>query len=213
MSHFVTYVLAPNDTTDLEAYVAEMLAPYDENMRVEPYKERCWCVGREIKAMDLAYTYWNLTAEDYRLKIYDLKDMVRDDIEIYTAGANANLIEWTAKMLKAAHPDKDKADPACEDCGGTGETECTYNPKSQWDWWTIGGRWADRGETLTISEALSSDDKAFAVVTPEGAWLEKGNMGWWGMVSDEKSDWYKTYFQTLYQYRDTHKIIVVDCHI
>jgi len=74
-----------------------------------------------------------------------------------------------AQALLAEHPDKDKPDPACgfyalpedgerpdwwpEDakegdrfddgsgCGGTGRRMSTYNPKSKWDWWAIGGRW------------------------------------------------------------------------
>lgn len=64
-----------------------------------------------------------------------------------------------------SHPDKNKPDPTCgfysgersdwwpEDaqvgdrfddgsgCGGTGRVMSTYNPKSRWDWYSIGGRW------------------------------------------------------------------------
>lgn len=47
-----------------------------------------------------------------------------------------------------------KPDPACEDCKGTGRRETTYNPKSKWDYWLIGGRWqgAMRAKKLTEEE-------------------------------------------------------------
>ena len=31
--------------------------------------------------------------------------------------------------------------PDCEDCEGSGTSVTTYNPKSKWDWYVVGGRW------------------------------------------------------------------------
>lgn len=45
-----------------------------------------------------------------------------------------------AKLL-AEHPDKDKPKAKCDECKGNGEKTSTYNPKSKWDWYCIGGRW------------------------------------------------------------------------
>ncbi|HCX24524.1 MAG TPA: hypothetical protein DHN29_21575 [Cytophagales bacterium] len=39
------------------------------------------------------------------------------------------------------HPMKDTAEGGCEECNSTGQEETTYNPKSKWDWYAIGGRW------------------------------------------------------------------------
>ena len=71
----------------------------------------------------------------------------------------------TEKEVFESHPMRGKPDPHCgfyrgprqewwskdakpgdrfEDgsgCGGTGKVTSTYNPKSKWDWWRIGGRW------------------------------------------------------------------------
>jgi len=54
MSHFITAVLLPStlDSTDeraVEAYLAEVLAPYDENKQVDPYARPCYCVGHAAK--------------------------------------------------------------------------------------------------------------------------------------------------------------------
>lgn len=35
-----------------------------------------------------------------------------------------------------------RPDPECSSCGGRGSYPSQYNPKSQWDWWVIGGRWS-----------------------------------------------------------------------
>jgi len=34
------------------------------------------------------------------------------------------------------------AEPGCDECHGTGTVMSTCNPKSKWDWWVVGGRWA-----------------------------------------------------------------------
>lgn len=53
MSHFVALVLTKTGT---EEEVSELLAPYDENTRVEEYEKKCWCVGGDARneASDMA---------------------------------------------------------------------------------------------------------------------------------------------------------------
>jgi hypothetical protein len=96
------------------------------------------------------------------------------------------------------------------------ELETDANPESKWDWWRIGGRYdgmifsAEECESRTTdngfnwgnehkelhrnSRAVSALEKhfhCFAIVTPDGEWHERGDMGWWGIVQDEKAgeDW------------------------
>jgi hypothetical protein len=54
----------------------------------------------------------------------------------------------------------------------------------------------------------------FAVLH-DGNWIEKGDMGWWGCVSDEKkpSEWREVYMKAIDQIPDDHTLVVVDCHI
>ena len=51
---------------------------------------------------------------------------------------------WTDPGLISHRPAHVKlGDPYTDGggCQGTGVVTTTYNPRSQWDWWTIGGRW------------------------------------------------------------------------
>ncbi len=187
MSHFVTLVLVPKDSLDVKGAVESLLAPYDEEITVAPYETDCYCIGgiarhagvqaadREVGDMnDLRTRYWNLPEEG------------RPTWEAWTAA-------WTAAAdrTEKAHPLYQKPDPQCEDCQGSGKRMTTYNPDSQWDWWTIGGRWdgwLSRSNRLKAKTAAAKGKVPFAIVTPDGAWHEKASMGWWGMVSNKKDD-------------------------
>lgn len=120
------------------------------------------------------------------------------------------------------HPMFNKANPDCSECNGTGVRTTTYNPDSKWDWYEIGGRWndfLDLGSNIigipTIIEAFKKQDKGvYAIVTPDGAWHEKGEMGWWGISSNENENWNKDMFDVLEEYNSDEYIgIIVDCHI
>ncbi len=207
------------------------------------------------------------------------------------------------------HPLKDKPDPTCgfyageyweeqvrlgeleseklgtryEDgsgCGGTGKYMTTYNPKSKWDWWVIGGRWQgmldsdydpikdprnyetcdlcngtgqrtewppdtdqawidkcggcngckgkgkrlkwtlephDYGNVAPVHALFHNGDGnpwfvPFAIVTPDGTWNEKGKMGWWGMVRDQRDDWKQQAAAILAQHKNCVAVLC-DLHI
>ena len=125
----------------------------------------------------------------------------------------------------------------CENCNGTGEYETTYNPKSKWDWYRVGGRWdgvvqskereskdggfnfGDEHKQLkynfaTVQEVFDNEVSFFAVVTPDGEWHEEGKMGWFAIVTDEKDCdlWEKQKIDILTKYQD-HHCVGLDCHI
>jgi hypothetical protein len=54
----------------------------------------------------------------------------------------------------------------------------------------------------------------FAVLTPDKGWFERGEMGWWGIVSNEKpkDEWAKQSREIMSHYPD-HILILVDVHI
>jgi hypothetical protein len=60
MSHYCTLVLAPAGTTidTAEATVADMLAPYDENLEVEDHEDECPCLGEiaELAGVEAEYS-------------------------------------------------------------------------------------------------------------------------------------------------------------
>lgn len=52
----------------------------------------------------------------------------------------------------------------------------------------------------------------FAVLDDAG-WHEKGSMGWFAMVSDEKADWNQIYLDKINTIPDNDYLVLVDCHI
>ena len=148
----------------------------------------------------------------------------------------------TQRDYEEYHPLYGKPNPDCEECDGTGIETVTYNPDSKWDWYRVGGRWdgaltenrqeSDNGfnfgeqhETL-INNRLPLDQLLtrhtetgelftfFALLTPEGEWMEKGSMGWFAMVTDEakKEDW-QAISLTVYEHYTDYDIVLLDAHI
>lgn len=113
MSHYTVAVI-----TDKLNKIGEMLAPYSENMEVEPYvdetkeaiinsaKERKERVlqrkekGEELDKYDIEYLNANTDEELYKLQIYEDESYDKN-----------------------------------------GNHLTTYNPNSKWDWYEIGSRW------------------------------------------------------------------------
>lgn len=113
MRHYTVAVI-----TDKLNKIGEMLAPYSENMEVEPYvdetkeaiinsaKERKERVlqrkekGEELDKYDIEYLNANTDEELYKLQIYEDESYDKN-----------------------------------------GNHLTTYNPNSKWDWYEIGGRW------------------------------------------------------------------------
>lgn len=65
-----------------------------------------------------------------------------------------------------------------------------------------------------IASAEKNSFATFAVLK-DGKWSEKGDMGWWGCVRDEKEPdaWHKEFSGILDEIRDDQWLTVVDCHI
>lgn len=274
MSHFSTFVIKPDNIDESpEEYLQRILEPYNENVEVEPYDRECYCIGMDAKIETTKKAEEQLESWDsYRQRYWKIPDGDRPSWEEFTK----EMRELSDKLEKE-HPMYRKPRADCEECHGTGIYKSTYNPKSKWDWYQVGGRWSGflteydpesnpknkqvcflcggtgmrtddlgnkfretnpeykcngcngtgiqtkwptqfapyEGDILPI--LLVKDDKIpFAIVTPEGEWIEHGDMGWWGIVTDEKdADTWKSEARTiLNKYMDeNHSIIVVDCHI
>jgi len=52
----------------------------------------------------------------------------------------------------------------------------------------------------------------FALIK-DGQWYERGNMGWWGCVTDEKDDWDEKFMDLFEELDDEEWLAIVDCHI
>jgi hypothetical protein len=95
----------------------------------------------------------------------------------------------------------------------------TSNPDAKWDWNIIGGRWTGHwhpDDKMNITEYNAVKDTAgcpFAIVTPDGAWHERGEILWFGGARDEMSgnEWEEEVDKLIQQHPHT-TIVVVDCH-
>lgn len=210
MSHFVVYAIVKPDE-DIESQVAELLAPFDEGIDVPEYEKPCYCIGWEAK----------LRAGKQLEKELGSWDDAREKFHLLPASEQTET-NWQENVYKprkahedailATYTDKDSPNPTCEECHGSGIEKSTYNPRSKWDWYQIGGRWSDR---LPSNKSLVQDlaEPPYAYVTREG-WFERGKMGWFGMSSNEVSpeEWQRQ-FECIKKAYVNYLAITVDCHI
>lgn len=124
-----------------------------------------------------------------------------------------------------------------KDKNGKWSIYSTYNPKSKWDWYSLGGRWSGliklkkgvKGKMGTpgihenktgIDQAKKGDItnldkiKTFAILK-DGKWHEKGEMGYWAIVHKEKTDakWNSEVKKLIKSIPDDTLISIYDCHI
>jgi len=223
MSHFTVYVIVPKKTKPNESYLEKVLAPFDEQLEVPQYDRKCHCIGHKLGAsvMQIAEKKFG-PFHKIRDAYHALPEAQQTDKKWkamsgkFIAFVNAE----EARLLPKAKPDK-----KCESCKGKGTYKSEYNPKSKWDWWVVGGRWNGhiKGKASTVASIANNLEKAgkikaknfpFALVTPEGEWVEQGSMGWFAMVANEKSQksWTKICQTIFKKYKDCD-VIGIDCHI
>ena len=211
MSHFCVYVFHDENTT-----VDELLAPYDENIEFAPYV---------LYTKEQAIAKVRSEIEAFRNGIY--KEYLEDPVKYKENwGHNKNHIDY----LENEFPKKlNWTDEECyediakwrRDAGlvaEDGSILSTYNPKAKWDWYQVGGRWSGGipGNEVKMSEVnIDKIDPPYAFVTTDGEWVERGEMGWFGISSNEmnEDEWdakFREYLKTL----DKDIILtLVDCHI
>lgn len=281
MSHFSVAVFVDDNTT-----VHELLAPYDENLVVPRYvlytKEELIKKGRaEIeKFKNGPYARYLEDPEKYE------KECENESHILYLKNEFPKKLLWTDEEVyqdQIHFYDKKVIGP-------DGEVYSTYNPKSKWDWYVVGGRWQgsllikktnrsisnsdiripgigrtykeaaflapkgylwvdaarvrdiqwDKMKELMISEAEKNWDKikalppifkekemtkedyiknrsifaTYAVITPDGEWHQKGDMGWWGISTNEDEAWDEKYRERFIDTANPDWVLyIVDCHI
>lgn len=216
MSHSTVLVLFPSKPDDVEAAVTRALAPFDKNIEVPEYTKPCYCIGSAARdAARKAAIDAHGNPDDIWSAFWRLHDAQTEDSEAIDAAwkiAIGPFAEARDAAL-AAHPEKDSPEHDCDACSGTGQRPMTYNPKSKWDWYVIGGRW----EGLIPDDAcnvavIPPGVRTFAVLEPDGTWNEQGKMDWFGMVADEKDDWDAQFDALITKHREAFAVLV-DVHI
>lgn len=242
MSHFTVLVVVDGATTKdkLDHAVSGLLAKYDENRDVPRYrkhtKQEAIALTRKEIADRKEYSYdkWQSDPVEYESKVSNpnhLAYLRGDDPERSFLKEYETIMGSDEGAWKEAIKWEDDYDEE--------GIYSTYNPDSKWDWWSIGGRWSgavlnakpqpketdffgkewtpyDGGVNVVRKGDLVDFRGTFAHVTKDGEWLEKGQMGWWGIVTEEKhseEDWDEAQRELLKFVDDNDWLVVVDCHI
>ena len=262
MSHYTVAVISRTGT---EEEVESLLAPFDENIEVEPHihrtKEQIIEDGREY----------------HEEALKQIQDFEKDKlIDILTKSS----YQWYRDII-IAQTDEDfyNIEVYKDMLGEDGNEYSTYNPESRWDWWQIGGRWncslrdynGEYHNTLKIADwdynYINSENitdcsrlweiavegaepteeekkdyilwykpeyyiekygnksnyiksiltfSTYALLTPDGEWLEPGKMGWWGVSRAELVDqglWERDFTSLIDTFDKDMYVTIVDCHI
>ena len=95
----------------------------------------------------------------------------------------------------------------CNGCQGTGK-QLKWNNE-----WNI----PEEGNIMDLEGLIAQEYIPFALVLPDGNWVERGSMGWWAIVTNEqKRDDWKENVLNLYKEcakQGEYKGVLVDCHV
>lgn len=210
MSHFSVLVIGENPE--------EQLAPFDENIKLPRY---------------VAYTKSQLIEkarkelEEYKNSIY--AEFLADKEKYKRENDNLQHIEYLEKIFpeKLMQSDEELYQREIifynpKDVGKEGELYSIYNPKSKWDWYSLGGRWnglitLQNGETVNQAkkkEIANLDTLIPFAILKNGEWFEKGEMVWFGFVNNEKEEeqWVLEVKKLLLDLPEDTLISIYDCH-
>lgn len=226
MSHFTVMILGENPE--------EQLKPFDENLETERYvkytKEQIIENGKK----DIERYKNGIYAEYLKDPVAYAEKYTKNDKHLnYVANEFPLMLEWSEEQIYQ-HEIR-WYEP--HEIGSSGEVYSECNPNSKWDWYVLGGRWSGliklkdgtsgkmgrsgtMGNEVGIDQAKKGDIANFdELVTfaliKDGKWFERGEMGWWGFVADEKEEdaWDNEFKKLIKDLPDDTLISIYDCHI
>lgn len=186
MSHSTVLVVLPPSEESLDARIAAALAPFDENVRVDRYiqtdraghiaefreSQERWRENRAEYLADPDGYGRSRSHIDYLLSGKPIPGKVPADKTFADEWTDGEIWAWLLKVNdhKLREYGEPKFDP-------DGNTWSTYNPRSKWDWWRLGGRWPNslvlaegahgqNGEPSWVFELASAEDAAAALPRP-----------------------------------------------
>ena len=215
MSHSTTLVVLTNAAVNehgIDEALALALEPFDENKDTPQYVKQT-----KAEAIKAQREHFEAVRDRGNYAEY-LKDPAK-----YLDGCKHNpghvkyISEEFPKILEKLDDEEFlyKEATEFETLDEAGNIISTYNPKSKWDWYTVGGRWKGSvmnwtdivehpaevitptwtreawteqvgGSDVVQKKDLQQFGGTFAFLGADGEWHERGRMGWWGMVADEQ---------------------------
>lgn len=236
-------IIPPNLTpAAIEDHIEDKMAAYSEALEVPEYDHECYCLGndatKEIRAqVEEKFGNFNEIRDRYWKQVREEK-LSRESQNALWTKLTSDYIEMNDHLRKT-HPGMKAPEADCEECKGTGLYKSTSNPNGNWDWYVVGGRWdgtikdnyqsSEKGynwgpqhhtlenNSLPVKDALENwnpdNHVGYAMLTPDGKWVAKGDMGWFGMSNDkvEQSDW-NDQVKAFYADHQDHLLVALDCH-
>lgn len=213
MSHFVGLCFGENWENDIEKF--------DESLQVEGYiaytKEDAIQAAIARHAENYDWAVKTLDKDDISTRTYDhCTELVKKGPTLTPQEA------W--EIVKGWGYERDENDNLISH----------YNPDSRWDWYSIGGRWSgylplkdrdEEGNPIETNAAyfdeidweylLKEKFTPFCYIDLDGDWHEKGEMGWFACVTNEKGkDCWDEEFKDFIESLDCNCLVtVVDFHI
>ncbi len=183
MSHFTVLVVGKDYEKQLE--------PFNEGLEMEPYVE--YTKEQLIqKEKDDVKRYAETTYAEY------LKDPDKYRLDCVNPGHMEYIEKEFPKKLNWTDEEFYKEGVRlydAENIGENGEVYSSYNPKSKWDWYKLGGRWAGFFKAKEGAKAIVGEPGVFDNPISEG-WVDqirKGDIDWVGMrvamLDEAKADW------------------------
>lgn len=226
MSHFAVAVFHRQDQS-----VEELLAPYDEGMKVAPY-----IVFTRAEAIDYAREHYDMeertNEECWQMMAEDA--LTDEDGNIYSTYNRDSQWDWwviggrfSGMLLK---------DGERVDSGRVGDLEFFFDEKAYeaglrfWDA-AIDHKTAKEGERFSAYKEKAyrtfyvdretyatflAHFSTFAVITPDGIWHSMSKSGRWGtpVAPEELQEWEDSYQRRFLDTADPEwYVTVVDCHI
>lgn len=218
MSHFTVAVLHREDQD-----VDELLAPYDESIEVAPYvkytrqqaidRVHSW-KGHEDMPDDEAYQY---LAEDYET------DEDGNLLTTYNPNSKWDWYEiggrWDGELRLKNGESSNEARISEIDFSPNDEDyeEAIKDWENEFNGWYNMDHLKQMYGTAEVYAKTVSAFSTYAVVTPDGVWHQKAEMGWFGMdnaTPEDSKNWPLNYYDRFIKNADPNLIMtIVDCHI
>lgn len=184
MSHALVVVMAGS-----QQQAESLLAPYNEQITVNPYKRPCFCINRiaEQKTTEYSEKLLGTPADAWRTLVANHPNMTQQELEQLWATTILPDRRKAEHDFFIHHPAHGQPDPSCPECHGTGIQEVTLNPIGKYDWYIQDSGWADWLLPLEPSQVgMTKDDATYSlpdsILTPSRGW-HNSSKTWWGYES------------------------------
>lgn len=197
----------PNPLKDT-SWLDEALAPFNEELDVEPYKERVALPDGWQRTMANSERFRQLMDSGVERRAAWAQVWGEKNEDAYVpwqfSGAIRDGIDPSNLAAIAARSNQDGDEEKHEVDGEGLFYWTTYNPRSRWDWWTLGGRWSGFFLLRPDGEGMRGRDGLMGSHLSENGvdLVRKGDVDWEAMLAAAAQRAEKTWAEAMESGRD-----------